>query len=1262
VTRGRGGTETPEALLAALQAAQPGGARWQLVEDFGTSGEGRTLGVAATDGSRLVVKVLPRGDDAGELAHAAALRHPRIPMVRATGRLDDGRSFVVRDHVDGRVPERLPAHPHELRAVLQDLLEVLAFVHQRSVLHLDLKPSNLVLAPDGRVHLLDFGLAVRRGGAARGGTPFFAAPEVLFGAVPDRRADLFAVGAMTVQALAPSGRIDLRRFASTFPGVDFLSACGLAEADLPASLRRFVLGCVDRDPQRRFPDADTALEVLSGSGTGRPSLAALAPDPTSLYQGEVARARGAGERSIRIRGGSDEDRTAIALHLAATLGGVRSLQRDDAASTLVRGDDAQPLDLPLPPLTPERLAPHLAQTLDLHGEPAARAAAELLRHGTTGDAVAAALEHRVEAGEIVPAGLGWTWPAARAGRALADEATTTDDDDLAATAHAAARAGRIERAFALWRSTPADDEAAVRHALADGLLAAGEPARALPLTGDEPLLRVQALVDIGRFTLAARELAALGEPRSPRHRLVAARLAMAGNDRARARRVLGENPATAPEWLLLAALHEQDGALDAAERVLAAVAEDPEATQQPFLSASAATVAGHVARRRGDLDAARTHFTTAAHLAERLGHVRHLASCQLNLGVVAKDAGDHASAVQRFRAAKALYEHVGDDARATIAEANLGIAAFARGDAETARDTLTRAAPRLLELGDATAGRLATVLLARAHARLGERSAAEEALARAGPPDTPRLCEEVELARRELRAPADGGDDAAVSDESRSPGPSRELFRTFLSINRRLAQAERLEDAMHALLDAAVTLTGGRHGYLLVMRENGMRSEFQRGDGGPSGQALSRSLAHRAIEQQRTLTGGDVLADETLRTMQSVRNLEVRSAVCAPFQSVLGCRGALYVEHAGRANAFTETDKEALEVLADQASIAVDRMLREEQLRTQLSASERQLVVARRDTRRSGPVRLLGDSAPMQALRREIDRLCDLDVSVLVLGETGTGKELVARALHERSQRKRAPFVAENCAALPAELMERELFGHVQGAFTGADRDRPGLLELAHGGTLFLDEVGDMPAALQAKLLRALQERTIRRVGGSETIALDLRLVAATHKDLRAMVQAGEFREDLFYRLAGVELRVPPLRERGADITLLAAHFLERIARERGLRLRLGDAASGRLRNYPWPGNVRELEHVVLRAAMLCDGEVLDDIVLPAAGAGTAAATPRADEVVTMQEAERRAIVAALRHHGGDKTKAAKALGVGRTSLYDKIKRLGIDA
>jgi transcriptional regulator with PAS, ATPase and Fis domain len=244
--------------------------------------------------------------------------------------------------------------------------------------------------------------------------------------------------------------------------------------------------------------------------------------------------------------------------------------------------------------------------------------------------------------------------------------------------------------------------------------------------------------------------------------------------------------------------------------------------------------------------------------------------------------------------------------------------------------------------------------------------------------------------------------------------------------------------------------------------------------------------------------------------------------------------------------------------------------------------------------------------------------------------------------------------VAESVASIAPDLIESELFGHVRGAFTGADADKPGLFELARGGTLFLDEIGEMPVELQARLLRALQEGVVRRVGGREPIAVDFRLVTATHQDPKAMVAAGRFREDLYYRIAAAELLVPPLRERAGDVDLLANAFLERLNRAHRRSVRLTEAGRARLRAHAWPGNVRELEHAIARAFLLTDGEQL--AVEPFAPAAAPAAAPEWP-AIPLREAERRTIDAALRATGGDKTAAARLLGISRTALYEKLKR-----
>jgi DNA-binding NtrC family response regulator len=316
--------------------------------------------------------------------------------------------------------------------------------------------------------------------------------------------------------------------------------------------------------------------------------------------------------------------------------------------------------------------------------------------------------------------------------------------------------------------------------------------------------------------------------------------------------------------------------------------------------------------------------------------------------------------------------------------------------------------------------------------------------------------------------------------------------------------------------------------------------------------------------------------------------------------------------------------------------------------------------------REAGRTEMLGDGPAMRRLRELVLRAAPSEGRVLVTGENGTGKELVARALHEGSRRRGGPFVKLNCAAVPAELIESELFGHEKGAFTGAVTARRGKFELADRGTLFLDEVGDMPAAMQAKVLRVLQEGEFERVGGGVTLRCDVRVIAATNKDLQAEVAAGRFREDLFYRLAVVPIHVPPLRERREDVPALASAFLEEACERNGRRgMRLGRDALAALQAHDWPGNVRELRNLVERIAILCDGPEIGAADVAAVLPG--ARRPRTDRFREgaslkdlLDEAEREIVLAALERHGDNMAETARALGLERSHLYKKLRALGI--
>lgn len=295
----------------------------------------------------------------------------------------------------------------------------------------------------------------------------------------------------------------------------------------------------------------------------------------------------------------------------------------------------------------------------------------------------------------------------------------------------------------------------------------------------------------------------------------------------------------------------------------------------------------------------------------------------------------------------------------------------------------------------------------------------------------------------------------------------------------------------------------------------------------------------------------------------------------------------------------------------------------------------------------------------MLRLARMTEKVALADASVMLLGESGTGKELFARALHDQSSRKRGRFVAINCAAIPENLLESELFGYEKGAFTGATRQTPGKIESAHKGTLFLDEIGDLPLSLQPKLLRFLQERSIERLGGRESIAVDVRVVCATHRDPKAQIAAGQFREDLYYRLAEIVLSIPPLRSRIGDAVLLAHHFVRKFAaaNKRG-SMSLGPGAIAAIEAHAWPGNVRELESAIKRAVIMADRSQIQTSDL-----GLAAADGEADGLnlgALRDRVEREAVVRALGRSNGNVTRAAEMLGVSRPTLYDLMTKAGL--
>jgi len=446
----------------------------------------------------------------------------------------------------------------------------------------------------------------------------------------------------------------------------------------------------------------------------------------------------------------------------------------------------------------------------------------------------------------------------------------------------------------------------------------------------------------------------------------------------------------------------------------------------------------------------------------------------------------------------------------------------------------------------------------------------------------------------------------------------------------------------------------------------------------------SRTIAERVFETGERVVSDNPRFDPRFDQAQSVHALQLQSVVCLPVH----CRGAvvgvLYLEARYRRVEFSAADVQLLTAFGDQVAILLGnaKLLDENTARAaelghaqaqieellaertalldtrteQLARTRRELAsMRRRFLGDRGAFGLVGRAPAMERVFELIDRLAGTDVPVLVVGESGTGKELVARALHEHGGRGDRDLVSVNCAALPETLLAGELFGHVRGAFTGADRDRRGLFEVASGGTLFLDEVGDMPSRMQSQLLRALAEGVIRRVGASGDIAVDVRIIAATNRDLPALVEAGCFREDLYYRLNVVTLPIPPLRERSADIALLAEHFLAAISARTGVpRKQLSKSALRKLMDYDWPGNVRQLEHALTNAAVMADADELsvDDFELFGAAARPDAIALSPDE---RKQRERARIVEALEACGWNKSKAARMLQIPRRTFYRRL-------
>jgi transcriptional regulator with GAF, ATPase, and Fis domain len=439
--------------------------------------------------------------------------------------------------------------------------------------------------------------------------------------------------------------------------------------------------------------------------------------------------------------------------------------------------------------------------------------------------------------------------------------------------------------------------------------------------------------------------------------------------------------------------------------------------------------------------------------------------------------------------------------------------------------------------------------------------------------------------------------------------------------------------------------------------------------------SFSRSVADQVITTERSIVTAMASEDPRLQGKRSIIDLGVRSILCVPVRGPQGVIGALYLDHRFHEGRFGEAAVELIQAIADVIGLALEnaRLHREAGERAEQLARANE-AVSRENARRALEIERLadrlaraGDAEPEQAggivgrdraLLSAINiarRVAPSDLPLLVAGESGTGKELLARFVHDQSLRSGGPFLAINCGSIPEPLLESELFGHVRGAFTGADRDYPGLFRSARGGTVLLDEIGEMPLGMQTRILRVLQEREVVPVGSTDPIGLDVRVIAATNRKLEEEVEAGRFRKDLYFRLVGAVVDLPPLRERIGDIPILARHELSKIAAEPGMRkLTLSREALVAMVAHSWPGNVRELFNALRRAVLVAEGDEIRSEDLGTATGGV----PRRE---ALRKYDEQLVTAALKAAGGNRTAAARSLGVSRMTVHRWIKRYGLD-
>ncbi|MBK9033292.1 MAG: sigma 54-interacting transcriptional regulator [Myxococcales bacterium] len=497
-----------------------------------------------------------------------------------------------------------------------------------------------------------------------------------------------------------------------------------------------------------------------------------------------------------------------------------------------------------------------------------------------------------------------------------------------------------------------------------------------------------------------------------------------------------------------------------------------------------------------------------------------------------------------------------------------------------------------------------------------------------------------------------------IEEEAAQTVADLDAYAKLFDFSEKLMQKRDLTELLDTLMDLVIEITNADKGFLILMEGDTLdvkiARNLRRENIADAVSQLSDSIVAKVVASRRPVIISDAMNDHEFAAAKSVMQLRLSSVICVPLLDRGRLLGIIYVGNDSIVNLFQEATMRVLTVFSAQASLIVSNAL----LLNELQVDNRKLA-ERLEAVRFGEI--VGTSPPMQSVYRKVEKIAPTDISVLITGETGTGKELIAREIHTRSPRAGKPFITINCGAIPENLLESELFGHVKGAFTGAVANKLGKFQAAHRGTLFLDEVGEMPLELQVKLLRAIQERVVVRVGDTRSESVDIRILTATNRDLEKEIAGGRFREDLYYRLNVVNLQLPPLRARGEDVIVIARYLLSRYTREFDAKVKgFSPNATVAMRKHAWPGNIRELENRIKKAIVLAESTVIgpDDLGLSA---------ENLPSILTLAEAkdkfQRDYINEVLAVNNGNRTKTARDLGVDPRTIFRHLeKEAGGDA